>query len=320
VRPRLLACAHSLFRRRLASAVDAVRSTRDAWLPLAVAASFLTSPAAATAQSRSPIFQVDGIALRGYDIVSYFDGKAEEGTEAFQTTHRGVTWRFASAAHRDQFVAHPERFMPEYGGYCSVGMAHGGAVSTDPQAFALYKGKLYMNSNKLAKATWSYARDWMISRADPNWVRWLSSNTSAAIAPEVRPPSPARTPRPVGDSTLAIAGLDATSYFENGGPLPGAPDITAVWQGKTWRFRSPIHRERFLAEPARFAPQFDGLSPLILAHGDRVPGDPRLFTIVKGKLYLDPAEAPQETFRRNPGKLIARADSVWRARSTSPRR
>ncbi len=291
---------------------------------LTVAVTLLVSLAfarASLAQSRSQIFQVDGIALRGYDVVSYFNGKSEEGSGAFQTSHAGVMWRFTSAAHRDQFVANPQRFMPEYGGYCSVGMAHGGAVPTDPQAFALYKGKLYLNSNKLSRATWSYARDWMISRADPNWTKWLARNAAAATSTASGGPSGAgRGPRPVEDTTLAIAGLDATSYFAEGGPKAGDANISTSWRGKTWRFLNTRNRDAFVASPDRFAPQFGGLSALILAHGDRVPGDPRLFTIVKGKVYLDPAEAPQETFRRNPERLIRRADSVWRASPPSGRR
>jgi YHS domain-containing protein len=287
---------------------------------LALALSF-TSTTAASAQARTAIFQVDGIALRGYDIVSYFDGKAEAGSDAYQATHRGVTWRFVSSAHRDRFVAQPDRFMPEYGGYCSVGMAHGGAVPTDPQAFSLYKGKLYLNSNKLSRVTWSYAKDWMIGRADPNWTQWLARNTSAAVAASAGVPGAGRGPRPIEDTTLAIAGLDATTYQDAAGPQPGDAAFTTTWKGKVWRFRSAANRDRFVASPDRFAPQYGGLSALILAHGDWVPGDPRLFTIVKGKVYLDPGEAPRETFRRNPEKLIARADSVWRAAaSTSGRR
>lgn len=296
-------------------------SLRAAFAVVATVVVSLATSSTSLAQSPSPIFQVDGIALRGYDIVSYFDGKAVPGSDAFQATHRGATWRFSSAAHRDRFIKEPDRYMPEYGGYCSVGMAHGGAVPTDPQAFTLYKGKLYLNSNKLSRATWSYARDWMISRADPNWTRWLERNRTVATAPATAgPPSAGRGPRPVEDTTLAIAGLDATTYFVAGGPQPGDTSIRTLWKGKTWRFRSEQNRDRFLASPDRFAPQFDGLSPLILAHGDRVQGDPRRFTVVNGRVYLDIAEGPQDTFRRNAEKLIVRADSVWRASPTSGRR
>jgi YHS domain-containing protein len=263
----------------------------------------------AVAQPRSAVFQADGVALRGYDVVSYFEGKAEAGSDAYQVSHEGVQWRFVSAAHRDRFAADPARFLPQYGGYCALGMAHGGAVPSDPTAFTVHQGKLYLNSNKLTRVTWAYAKDWMIGRADPNWTTWLARVTAAAT----RPPAPnAGFPRPRVDTTLALAGLDATTYHDAGGPVAGDSTIVTTYRGRTWRFTSDARRARFLARPDRFAPQFDGLSPLILAHGDQVPGDPAKFTIVNDKVYLDVADGPQTTFRRNARKLIARADSIWR--------
>jgi YHS domain-containing protein len=270
-------------------------------------------PARLVSQSSSPVFQVDGLALRGYDVVSYFDGKAEPGLATFEATHAGATWRFTSAAHRDRFMQAPDRFVPQYGGYCALGMAHGGAVPTDPAAYTVHDGKLYLNSNRLSRITWAYAKDWMISRADPNWTQWLARASAAAPSGASAAAAQRRQPRATTDSLLAVGGLDATTYFDPAGPVAGDSAIVTTWNGRTWRFRTTANRDRFVATPARFAPQFGGLSPLILAHGDRVPGDPRLFTIVGGKIYLDVAAGPQQTFRRNPDRLVARADSLWRA-------
>src|SRR5262245_6936885 len=66
------------------------------------------------------------VAIQGYDPVGYFtDGKAIKGSTGYEYSWDGVRWRFASAAHRDLFVADPDRYMPQYGGYCAAAMANG---------------------------------------------------------------------------------------------------------------------------------------------------------------------------------------------------
>jgi YHS domain-containing protein len=255
-------------------------------------------------QPQSRVFQVDGVALGGYDPVAYFDGKPLPGSANHQHESLGVTWRFASAANRARFVADPDRFTPEYGGYCALGMAHGGAVPTDPLAYTVHQGKLYLNSNQLVRITWSYARDWMISRADPNWQAWL--NRPATPAGDRRPPPPPP------DRQLAAGGFDVTSYFEPAGPTLGDSAHTATWNGQVWRFRSAEHQARFENEPSRYAPQFGGLSPLILAHGDQVPGNPKIFTVFRGKLYFEVGDGPRDTWRRNAASITKRAAEQWK--------
>jgi YHS domain-containing protein len=260
----------------------------------------------ATAQPQSKYYQVDSIALRGYDPVSYFSGSPRLGVDSIEHRHEGVIWRFATTANRDRFRAVPAAYLPQYGGYCALGMAHGGAVPADPLAYTVYQGKLYLNASTLIRITWGYARDWMIGRADPNWQSWLARLSAPAVA-ATQPPGP----RPPTDSTLALRGFDVTSYFDDGGPRLGDSSVVASWKGKSWRFASDASRQLFLRTPERFAPEFDGLSPLILAHGESVPGDPRVFTILDGRLYLEVAEGPRETWRRNAKRLLARAREQW---------
>ena len=92
------------------------------------------------------VFAPAGIGAAGYDPVAYFtDGAAVRGSEAFAVEHAGVTYRFASAAHRDAFAAEPERYLPRYGGYCAYAAAKGALAPTDPEAFSVIDGKLYFN-------------------------------------------------------------------------------------------------------------------------------------------------------------------------------
>jgi len=136
---------------------------------LAIAAALLLAlPAAA----RSPVNKslLGGTAVKGYDVVAYFeDGEAREGSSDFETEWRGATWQFTSADHRDRFAADPERYAPQYGGYCAYGMAKGKAVDVDPQAWRIVDGKLYLNYSKKVQSLWEKDVPGYVAKADANW-------------------------------------------------------------------------------------------------------------------------------------------------------
>lgn len=112
-----------------------------------------------------------GLGAKGYDVVSYFtDGEPVKGKNEFEAVHGGVTWKFASAAHRDQFAANPEKFAPQFGGFCSWGVAQGKLFDVDPErGWKVVDGKLYMNFNADIQKTWEEDIPGMVSRANANW-------------------------------------------------------------------------------------------------------------------------------------------------------
>lgn len=116
-----------------------------------------------------------GWAVRGYDPVAYFvDGHATEGKSEFTTSWQGATWRFASAEHRDRFVADPEAYAPQYGGYCAYAVARGETANIDPEAWRIVSGKLYLNYDKEIQAKWERDVPGFIARADQNWPRLVA--------------------------------------------------------------------------------------------------------------------------------------------------
>ncbi len=95
------------------------------------------------------------VAIRGFDTVAYFtDGKPVPGKDAFATRWMGATWKFDSRAHLDQFKASPEKYAPQYGGYCAYGVAQGYLVKVEPDQFKILDGKLYLNYDASVQATW----------------------------------------------------------------------------------------------------------------------------------------------------------------------
>lgn len=95
-----------------------------------------------------PVFiNTDGVALEGYDVTSYWDGAPQKGGEEFAAQHNGFTYHFASADNKAKFEAEPEKFLPEYGGYCAVAMSENKIFPVNPERYLVEDGKLYLFYN-----------------------------------------------------------------------------------------------------------------------------------------------------------------------------
>jgi len=111
-----------------------------------------------------------GLALRGYDPVAYFtEGRPVKGHKEFTYEYAGAHWRFASAGNRDLFAADPEKYAPQYGGFCAWGISQAKFFDGDPQIWKVVGGKLYVNYNKEIEKTWEQDIPGFIGKADNNW-------------------------------------------------------------------------------------------------------------------------------------------------------
>jgi YHS domain-containing protein len=111
-----------------------------------------------------------GTAIEGYDPVAYFEeGKPVEGDSDYTHDWMGATWYFASAANRDLFAADPEKYAPQYGGYCAWAVANGYTAKIDPQAWAVVDDKLYLNYSLDVQKQWQQDVPGNITKADGNW-------------------------------------------------------------------------------------------------------------------------------------------------------
>jgi hypothetical protein len=126
--------------------------------------------AATTGAADTLQYSTENGAIDGYDPVSYFtNDQAERGSPDITTEWNDAVWRFTTTAHRDTFIEDPEKYAPQYGGFCALGMAHGGGVPTNPEAWTIWEGKLYLNMIKEVSITWRYTPDKLIERADLKW-------------------------------------------------------------------------------------------------------------------------------------------------------
>ncbi|MFM9938104.1 MAG: YHS domain-containing (seleno)protein [Hyphomicrobiaceae bacterium] len=112
------------------------------------------------------------LAAAGYDTVAYHtQSKAVPGTGEFRVNWKGAEWRFASQRHRDLFVADPDKYAPQYGGWCAFAVAAGVKATSDPLLFDLVGGRLYLNQSTGTQASWRRDQAGMIQRGDQNWLR-----------------------------------------------------------------------------------------------------------------------------------------------------
>ena len=133
----------------------------------------------------------DGLAIEGYDPVAYFQeggGKATPGDPAITHTINKTTYRFVSAANRDLFTAHPDKYEPAYGGWCAYAMgAKGEKVSVNPKAYLVSEGHLFLFYKTFLTDTrkhWIEEAEALESAADTHWIEVVGAKERADEANE----------------------------------------------------------------------------------------------------------------------------------------
>lgn len=120
----------------------------------------------------------NGAALDGQDVVAYFKQSGPvQGDSQYSYQWKGTNWLFSSAANRDLFAANPEKYAPQYGGYCAKAAAGGVLATTVPTAWNLRDGKLYLNYSADAQKEWKQDTANKIAKANANWPKILDNES-----------------------------------------------------------------------------------------------------------------------------------------------
>ncbi|NKB97194.1 MAG: hypothetical protein GKR90_01650 [Pseudomonadales bacterium] len=118
-------------------------------------------------------------AIRGTDVVAYFDlapgDRAIRGRDEFAYEWQGAVWKFTSGENRERFIAEPEKYAPQYGGYCAFAVSHNFTKTVKPDVWEIVDGKLYLNFNRTAYRKWKKDVTSSIERGDANWPTVLQS-------------------------------------------------------------------------------------------------------------------------------------------------
>jgi YHS domain-containing protein len=124
----------------------------------------------AHAHAQHEVFIKSDAAIQGYDPVAYFkESKPVKGQAQLSYTWKQAKWHFTSQQNLEDFKRNPEKFAPQFGGYCAYGMAEGHKAPTSPDAWTILDDKLYLNYNKNVKELWDKDRPGNIEKANKNW-------------------------------------------------------------------------------------------------------------------------------------------------------
>jgi len=119
----------------------------------------------------------ENLALGGYDVVSYFQmGKPAKGDRKFAAQHQSITYWFTSAEHQQLFQKDPERYLPQFEGYCALAVSYGKKISVDPETYSVKDGKLYLffhgkTSRGMVNSleTWQKDEQRLLRKAEKYW-------------------------------------------------------------------------------------------------------------------------------------------------------
>lgn len=121
-----------------------------------------------------------GVAIAGYDPVSYFQGAPQEGSSEFIFTYEGAQFYFTSKDNMSHFKAKPQHYVPQFGGWCAFAMGDSGEkVSVDPKTYKITEGKLYLFFNSRGNNTlnsWNADEPELRQRARRNWDKLYAAD------------------------------------------------------------------------------------------------------------------------------------------------
>lgn len=122
--------------------------------------------------NKSLIFQTEQGAIKGYDPVAYFNtSKPVKGKKEIAYQWKDATWYFDNEDNKKTFVANPEKYAPQYGGYCAYGWSKGYPAKIEPEAWTIVDGKLYLNYDMSVKNLWDKDQHGFIKKADENYQK-----------------------------------------------------------------------------------------------------------------------------------------------------
>lgn len=239
-----------------------------------------------SAASQPKIAQPDAPkpALNGYDPVSYqTTAQPKKGNRDHQLTYAGELYFFAKESNKKTFEANPDRYLPQYGGMCTVALGNmGNKLAGDPEVYEVKNGKLYLFGSERAKRFYDTKPEAILNFAD----RAFATPMFQAHCP--------------------------VSYQTQKAALKVGPAFRAVAHHRMFHIASDVALPLFLADPDRYIPQYMGSCPVAWLTSDRrESGDPTIFSVVGRNTYLLQSAEAKQKFDADPAKYIKPADAKW---------
>ena len=249
----------------------------------------------------------DGVILDGYDPVAFFtDNKPVKGDPKLQFTYDKAIYYFASQDHLDAFKADPEKYKPQFGGWCAYAVSLGRVAPIDVNTFSIVNGRLVIQHNQRAVNGWSKDVQGNLALADKYWPKvadqggkQITTDAEKAFLNNIDPDG------------VTLQGYDAVAYFTQMKAIKGEPKYSARYNGATYWFSSEANVNMFKDHPEMFAPQYGAFCGYAMALNKLRPINPEIFDVVDGRLILQHSEDAYNRFHKDVAGYVSKADNNW---------
>ncbi|MEQ1676753.1 MAG: YHS domain-containing (seleno)protein [Chitinophagaceae bacterium] len=249
----------------------------------------------------------NGVILDGYDPVAFFtDNKPVKGEEQFRFTYDEAVYHFASKEHLDRFKANPEKYKPQFGGWCAYAVSLGRVAPINVNTFSIVDGRLFIQHNQRAVNGWNKDVPGNIILADKYWPQ-VSGKKGAQITTDAEKGFVNNT----NDNGVILQGYDAVAYFAKMKAIKGDAKYFARYNGATYWFSSETNTTMFKDHPDMFAPQYGAFSGYGISRNKLEPADPELFQIADGHLILHRSQDDLMLFNSDLPGNISKANIYW---------
>lgn len=249
----------------------------------------------------------NGVILDGYDAVAFFtDNKPVKGDAAFQFNYDGAVYYFVSQEHLELFKGNPEKYKPQFGGWCAYAVSLGRVAPIDVNTFSIVNGRLVIQHNQRAVNGWNKDVLGNLALADKYWPR-VSEKKGKQIITDAEKGFLNNT----DPEKVIIQGYDAVSYFTLMKAIKGTPQYSARYNGATYWFSSESNASLFKDHPEMFVPQYGGFCGYAMVLNKLRPINPELFDVIDGRLILQHSKDAYERFHRDISANIKKADANW---------
>lgn len=248
----------------------------------------------------------NGIILDGYDPVAFFtENMPVKGNPAIAHTWHDATYHFASDANKQLFVANPDKYAPQFGGYCGYAVSLGHLAPIDVNYFGVINGRLILQHNQRALDGWNNNPN-SLQLADKYWPTLLDKKGKPIIPDEQK-----NFLVNVDDQGYIAEGYDVVAYFTQNKPVKGSADIVKLYNGAFYAFASEENKQLFGSDPEKYMPQYGGYCAYAVSRNKLRPINPKYFQFVEGRLMLQHSQSALDLFSEDiPGNTV-KADKNW---------
>ncbi len=269
-------------------------------------AAFLGCDAEAKGDTYLVNIDKSGVILDGYDPVAFFkEQKPVEGNATITYAWHDATYRFSSEENKTAFVANPEAYAPQYGGYCGYAVSLGHLAPIDVNFFSIIDGRLILQHNQKALDGWNSNAN-SLTLADKYWPTLLQRKGKPVIPEEEK-----KYLVNVNDDGFIAEGYDVVAYSTQHMPVKGDPTIVKLYRGAFYAFASEENKQAFGMDPEKYVPQYGGYCAYAVSRDKLRPINPKYFQFVDGRLMLQHSQNALDLFSEDIPGNTQKADMNW---------